>query len=114
MSNKTTRIQFEISQLLANEIEAFESEAEITSHREFYANLVALWRWSASRVKEGKIICALDVSNLRYNELTLPALETIKYKALVEKELALATQTVESSEKPTVNSTNSNLTIQPA
>lgn len=90
MNNKMVRIQFEVSASLAKEIEAFEAEAEITSHREFYGNLIALWRWSAQRVREGKTITAMDIKTLKYNELTMPSLENIKFKAMAEKELSLA------------------------
>ncbi len=84
------RIQFEISSTLAKEMEDFELEADITSHREFYANLISLWRWAASRSKEGKLIAAIHPVRKTYNEITLPALETVKLKAMAEQELELA------------------------
>ncbi len=90
MSSKMVRIQFEISSTLAKEIEAFEAESEIGSHREFYANLISLWRWSANRVREGKMIAAIDPQRMKFNEITLPSLETIKYKAMAERELSIA------------------------
>lgn len=86
----TVRMQFEISEALAKEIESFEAEAEITSHREFFGNLIAFWRWAAKRSQEGKSICALDMQTLKYNELTLPSLDLIKMKALAERELEMA------------------------
>jgi hypothetical protein len=89
-STKMIRLQFEVSPSLAKEIEAFENEAEIGSHREFYANLISLWRWSAQRVREGKTLAAIDPVNSTFNELTLPSLDTIKHKALAERALARA------------------------
>lgn len=89
-TTKMIRLQFEVSPSLAKEIEAFEDEAEIGSHREFYANLISLWRWSAQRVREGKSLAAIDPETSVFNELTLPALDTIKQKALAERELSRA------------------------
>jgi hypothetical protein len=81
------RLQFEISESLADEIKRMESDAEIGSHREFFATLVALYRWAEKRSKDGKAIVALDEVTERYNELCLPPLETLKMKALAERAL---------------------------
>lgn len=81
------RLQIEVSDALADEIGVMQAEAEIATHREFFATLVALYRWAAMRSKDGKAIVALDEPTMKYNELTLPALETLKAKALAERAL---------------------------
>ncbi len=81
MAEKTVGIQFELSETLASEILAFERESEMKDHREMFANFVALWRWAASRSKEGKAIVALDEQTKLYNELALPALIKVRFKS---------------------------------
>lgn len=110
-TNKTVRIQFEISATLAREMESFEAEAEIGSHREFYSNLISLWRWAANRSREGKLIAAIDAETMKFNEITLPSLETIKYKALVDRQLSRA-DSVSNAEREHSLSRNDDLTAQ--
>ena len=81
------RIQFEVSPSLAKEIESYENEGEIGSHREFYANLIALWRWAANHSRNGENIAAIDSDGKTISELTMPSLEMVKYKAIAEKHL---------------------------
>src|SRR5260221_1742291 len=89
-TQKTLRIQFEIPLAMAKEIERLESDADIASHREFFSNMLALWRWAARRAGEGKIIASIHPQKLIYNEITLPALDSIRLKALANSELNLA------------------------
>jgi len=98
-SPKPIRIQFEVSAPLAKEIELFEAEADITSHREFYANLISLWRWTVQRSREGKTIAAIDPQTMKYSEITMPALETIKLKSMAEKQLGNAGMPYQIAEK---------------
>jgi hypothetical protein len=81
---KPVRFQFDFSARLAREIERFEEESELTSHREFFANAVALWRWAAQKSREGKTIAAIEVNDdddIDYVELSLPALDAVKAEA---------------------------------
>lgn len=81
MKNKTIRLQFEVSLILAKEIEALEAEADVRSHREFFANLISLWRWSAGKIREGKTIAAINLEGDRitqYHHLSMPAFDSIQ------------------------------------
>ena len=50
------RFQFEAPALLTKEIEVLENEAFIGSHREFFMNLLSLWRWAAKCARNGEPI----------------------------------------------------------
>jgi hypothetical protein len=75
------RLECVITAALAEEIERMKRDAEIETDREFIAYAVALWRWAAQRAGEGKAIVALDEQTKRYNELSLPPLVKVRFKA---------------------------------
>lgn len=84
----TQRFQFDLSQKLAEEVEAFEVESGIATHREFFANTLSLWKWAARMSREGKIIAAIEydrAGNFRYSELSMPALDEVRNDALAER-----------------------------
>lgn len=74
---------------MARELERFEEESELPTHREFFANALALWRWAAQKSREGKTIAAIEIidDDVKYVELTLPALDIIRLEALAAKTL---------------------------
>lgn len=89
-NDKPVRIQFEFTARMARELERMEEESELPTHREFFANTLALWRWAAQKSAEGKTIAAVDISDdgMKYVELNLPALDFIRCNSLAAKTLA--------------------------
>lgn len=91
MDSKSVRIQFEISAKLAQELEQFEKDGDMNTHREFFVNAITLWRWAFQKSREGKTIAALEDSEdqLRYTELSLPGLDSVRRDALALRALSM-------------------------
>lgn len=96
----TVTISFEVTRSVADEMLRMEQDAEIPSHREMFANMLTLWRWAEMRAREGRAIVALDEATMRYAEVSLPALETLKLKALAERQMKRASESADGDSEP--------------
>lgn len=84
-----------ISASLARDMEQYRTAAEIADTRELVATMFSLYRWAEGRSRDGKAIVALDERTMKYNELELAPLVTLKANALAQRALRDAGMTGE-------------------
>jgi hypothetical protein len=71
------RIQFELPEEKARELEALMKETGVATKKDFINNALTLLEWVIQEKKKGRSIASVDEENQRYRELVMPLLEMI-------------------------------------
>jgi len=71
------RLQFEVPEDKAKEIETMMAETGIKTNKELVSNALALFLWSVREVKRGRMIASVDEANGKYKEIRMPAFEFV-------------------------------------
>ena len=74
------RLQFEVSDELAEELTALQGDIGASTKKELFNNALTLLQWAVRQVKSGKIITATDESADSYSELNMPVFEVARLK----------------------------------
>jgi len=72
MEKKIVRIQLDVSEEKANEMDKIIEQSGVKSRRELFNLALSLLKWAIDQKKEGRIIASVDEKNDKYKELMLP------------------------------------------
>ena len=71
---KIVRIQFEMPEDKAKELDVLMSETGVQSKKELFNNALTLLKWAIKETKHGNSIASVDEKNGKYRELQMPIL----------------------------------------
>ena len=75
------RIQFEVSEDEAKNIEALIEECGMRTKKELLTNALTLLKWSIEEVASRRIIVSMDKQNTEHKELVMPWMSNVKKKS---------------------------------
>lgn len=75
------RIQFEVPVERLRELEALMDEGGISTKKDLLNNALTLFEWAVHEVKQGNTIAAVNESEKRYREITMPSFRNLRRKA---------------------------------
>lgn len=70
------RIQFEMSEESAAEVEALARDAN-TTKKDLFNNALTLFEWAVNEVRQGRIIASVDEKEMKLKEISMPLLSEI-------------------------------------
>ena len=75
------RIQFEVSEDEAKNIEAMMEACGTKTKKELLTNALTLLKWGIEEVASERIIVSMDAQNTRHKELVMPWMSNVKKKS---------------------------------
>lgn len=72
MAIETIRIQFELSQEKAEELDELMMETGVPTKKELFNNALTLLKWAVRESKRGHSIASVDEKHGKYRELHMP------------------------------------------
>jgi hypothetical protein len=85
MVRNMVRIQFELPEDKAEELESLMELTSVATKKEFLNNALTLLEWAINERLKGRIIASVDEQNEKYREVLLPILARIKPTASVAR-----------------------------
>ena len=73
----TTRVQLELSEDRVERLKEIMKLCEITTQKELFNNSLALFEWAVKQRQSGRMIASVDENNMRFKEISMPALEAV-------------------------------------
>jgi hypothetical protein len=82
------RIQLELPEKTVEDLKVLMEETGTETYKELISNALTLLDWCVQQVQEGRIIAAVDESNMKYKQIVMPVLRnaTAKRKEPERKE----------------------------
>lgn len=74
---KNTRIQFDLTEEKAEELNRFMKEVHTSTKKELINNSLTLLKWAVNEVKQGRIIASVDENEQKYKEICMPVLSGV-------------------------------------
>ena len=78
-----TRIQIDLPEEKARQIEDLMQESGVPTKKEFINNALTLLAWAIRETRAGRTIASVDERDHKYKEILLPALENVTALAKV-------------------------------
>ena len=75
MSDKKVRIQFDLSEEGAEELNRLMDVTGVATRKDLMNNALTLFKWAVTESRAGRSIAAVDEEKQSYRELTMPALQ---------------------------------------
>ena len=73
----TVKWSLEIPDDRASELRALMEQCGISTQRDLLNNALALFAWAVNERSTGRIIASVDEENMKFKELTMPALQRV-------------------------------------
>jgi hypothetical protein len=74
---KIVRIQFEMPEDKAKELDALMNEIGVQTKKDLFNNALTLLKWAIKETKRRRSIASVDEKNGKYRELQMPALSNV-------------------------------------
>jgi hypothetical protein len=74
------RIQLEVPESRYNELKALMEECHFSTQKELFNTAYTLLEWAVRERHQGRMIASVDEQNMKYKELSMPALDQIRPK----------------------------------
>jgi hypothetical protein len=74
------RIQLEVTESRLNELKALMEECRISTQKELFNTAFTLLEWAVGERRQGRTIASVDEEQMKYKELSMPALNHLGAK----------------------------------
>lgn len=75
------RMQFDLPEARLAQLKELMETCGIATQKDLFNNALTLFEWAVRQRQEGRVISAVDEVNMKFKELSMPALENVRQLA---------------------------------